>query len=193
MDVGLCDNLIDNAIWKYQFKKITGYSTCRQCDSWPTCLVKLWQLCTGCWATCNFHIWIRLFTIGTDLIFGIYIKPRKKKKISKDALAVDSVAKVSSMHLAFTASTTQVLKICNVYRAQSCPHRSSPNQNLNLNHCTCCCRQPFIFTKNEHVLFFLGSEHAQWWWDICPNLVSMLIPWCNLGKSNRACASSISN
>jgi len=73
------------------------------------------------------------------------------------SLTVDSVAKISSMHLAFTASTTQVPKICNVYRTQACPHRSSPNQNLNLNHCACCCRQPFIFTKNEHVLFFLGS------------------------------------
>jgi len=38
-----------------------------------------------------------------------------KKKNSKNVLAMDSVAKISSMHLAFAASTTQVPKIRNVY------------------------------------------------------------------------------
>ena len=85
-----------------------GRSTCRQCDCRPTCLVKLGQLHTDCWA--HFQFWIRLFTIGTKLILGIYIKPRRKK----NALTMESVAKISSMHLAFITSTyPQISKICN--------------------------------------------------------------------------------
>lgn len=178
MDVGLCDNLIDSAIWKYQFKKITGCSTCRQCDSWPTCLVKLWQLCTGCWATCNFHIWIRLFAIGTDLIFGIDMKPRKRlPKLAACTWHLLQALPRYQKYAMFTELNPVLIGVLPIRIWIWITVHAAVGSHLFLQRMNMYCSFLGLSMLNG------GGTYVPTWW-ACSH---------NLGKYNRACASSISN